>query len=69
MNNVESASINVSSFFANYKQHSRISIEELTNEHDLLLEVDELVRKMKALDEHLYESMLVSQAFYEALAN
>ena len=59
-NNAESASTGVSPFFANYGQHPRIGIEEPTKEHDLLLEVDELVRKMKALDEYLYESMLVS---------
>jgi hypothetical protein len=68
-NNAESATTGVSPFLANYGQHPRIGIEEPTEEHDLLPEVDELVRKMKALDEHLHESMLVSQAIYEASTN
>lgn len=68
-NNAESATTGVSPFLANYGQHPRMGIEEPTEEHDLLPEVEELVRKMKELDEHLYESMLVSQALYEASSN
>ena len=37
-----------------------MSIEESIEEYDLLLEIDELVRRIKALDEHLYKSILVS---------
>jgi len=68
-NNAESATTNVSPFLANYGQNPRMGIEEPVGDSDTLPEVNELVEKMRKLDEHLYDSMVVSQALYEVSAN
>jgi hypothetical protein len=68
-NNAESSTTNVSPFFANYGQHPRIGIEELGPQQGPLLEVDQLVDKMRELDTYLYDSMLVSQALQEVASN
>jgi hypothetical protein len=68
-NNTESSTTGVSPFFANFGQHPRMGLEEPTETRDLLPEVDDLITKMKQLDEHLHESMLVAQASHEFTAN
>ncbi|KAF2398550.1 hypothetical protein EJ06DRAFT_480499, partial [Trichodelitschia bisporula] len=67
-NNAESSTTDVSPFFANYGQNPRIGFEESLGPSDAVAEVNRLVEKMKKLDEHLYESMLISQALHEVSA-
>ena len=76
-NNTDSSSILASPFLANYGQHPRVGFEpEEPLPQDLtaqgianLIAANRFVDKMRDVDTHLREEMLIAQASYESSAN
>ena len=76
-NNTDSSSILASPFLANHGQHPRVGFEpEEPLPNDLtaqgranLVAANQFVDKMKDVDTHLHDEMLIAQASYEATAN